>query len=161
GPVGDGRQDPGPPRDRERHLHARRPRGESPPRGGRVLRPQRDDPERGDGARPAVGVRLRDAGVPRQGRRGRPDGPRGERPEEPRRGAEGVPRGDRGVRDRVEDADLGRHRHPGTVNTMIPIAFFFGGGRRTDQTAGRTEGLSGSLTVTWSEQLRRKYSMWK
>src|SRR5437899_1778486 len=44
---------------------------------------------------------------------------------------------------------------------MIPIAFFFGGGRRTDQTAGRTEGLSGSMTVACDDQFKRQNIMWK
>src|SRR2546429_3978439 len=44
---------------------------------------------------------------------------------------------------------------------MIPIAFFFGGGRRTDQTAGRSEGLSGSMTVAWDDQFKRQNIMWK
>ena len=44
---------------------------------------------------------------------------------------------------------------------MIPITFFFGGGRRTDQTAGRTEGLSGSMTVAWDDQFKRQNIMWK
>jgi len=44
---------------------------------------------------------------------------------------------------------------------MIPIAFFFGGGRRTDQTAGRQEGLVGAMTVAWDDQFKRNNIMWK
>src|SRR5256884_1681920 len=44
---------------------------------------------------------------------------------------------------------------------MIPITFFFGGGRRTDQTAGRSEGLSGSMTIAWDDQFKRQNIMWK
>src|SRR5438034_255619 len=45
--------------------------------------------------------------------------------------------------------------------TMIPIAFFFGGGKRTDQTAGHKEGLSGSMTIAWDDQFKRQNIMWK
>ena len=44
---------------------------------------------------------------------------------------------------------------------MIPIAFFFGGGRRTDQTAGRQEGLVGAMTIAWDDQFKRTNIMWK
>jgi membrane protease subunit (stomatin/prohibitin family) len=44
---------------------------------------------------------------------------------------------------------------------MIPITFFFGGGRRTDQTAGRQEGLVGAMTVAWDDQFKRNNIMWK
>jgi len=44
---------------------------------------------------------------------------------------------------------------------MIPIAFFFGGGRRTDQTAGRGEGIIGAMTVAWDDQYKRNNIMWK
>src|SRR5437773_75169 len=44
---------------------------------------------------------------------------------------------------------------------MIPIAFFFGGGKRTDQTAGHKEGLSGSMTIAWDDQFKRQNIMWK
>src|SRR5439155_1492168 len=101
------------------------------------------------------------ARLARQGRRGRPDDPGCRRPEELRRLPEGVPGGDRGVRDRVEEPDDGRDRHPGEVKTMIPISFFFGGAKRTDQTAGRKEGLIGAMTVAWDDQFKRQNIMWK
>src|SRR3989442_411614 len=44
---------------------------------------------------------------------------------------------------------------------MILITFFFGGGRRTDQTAGRSEGLTGSMTIAWDDQFKRQNIMWK
>src|SRR3990170_4711212 len=44
---------------------------------------------------------------------------------------------------------------------MIPIGFFFGGGGRTDQTAGRKEGLTTSMTIAWDEQYKRGNIMWK
>src|SRR3972149_5949543 len=44
---------------------------------------------------------------------------------------------------------------------MTPIAFFFGGGRRTAQTAGRQEGLVGAMTVAWDDQYKRGNIMWK
>ena len=44
---------------------------------------------------------------------------------------------------------------------MIPISFFFGGARRTDQTAGRKEGLVGAMTVAWDDQFKRQNIMWK
>src|SRR3972149_5791179 len=44
---------------------------------------------------------------------------------------------------------------------MIPIGFFFGGGGRTDQTAGRKEGLTTSMTIAWDEQYKRGTIMWK
>src|SRR5256885_1185784 len=44
---------------------------------------------------------------------------------------------------------------------MIPIAFFFGGGKRTDQTAGHKEGISGSMTIAWDDQFKRQNIMWK
>src|SRR3989449_9602656 len=70
-------------------------------------------------------------------------------------------RGRRRVRDRVEEPHDGGHGHPGEVNTMIPISFFFGGARRTDQTAGRKEGLVGAMTVAWDDQFKRQNIMWK
>jgi len=47
------------------------------------------------------------------------------------------------------------------VKTMIPISFFFGGARRTDQTAGRKEGLVGAMTIAWDDQFKRQNIMWK
>jgi membrane protease subunit (stomatin/prohibitin family) len=44
---------------------------------------------------------------------------------------------------------------------MIPISFFFGGGKRTDQTAGHKEGISGSMTIAWDDQFKRQNIMWK
>ena len=44
---------------------------------------------------------------------------------------------------------------------MIPVAFFFGGGRRTDQTAGRQEGIVGAMTIAWDDQFKRNNIMWK
>lgn len=44
---------------------------------------------------------------------------------------------------------------------MIPVAFFFGGARRTDQTAGRKEGIVGAMTIAWDEQFKRGNVMWK
>src|SRR4030066_388614 len=44
---------------------------------------------------------------------------------------------------------------------MIPTAFFFGGGRRTDATAGRQEGIIGATTVAWDDQFKRGNIMWK
>ncbi len=44
---------------------------------------------------------------------------------------------------------------------MIPFVFFFGGGRRTDQTAGRAEGVIGAMTIAWDEQFKRNNLMWK
>jgi membrane protease subunit (stomatin/prohibitin family) len=44
---------------------------------------------------------------------------------------------------------------------MIPVAFFFGGGRRTDQTAGRQEGIVGAMTIAWDDQFKRGNIMWK
>src|SRR5437899_3205774 len=44
---------------------------------------------------------------------------------------------------------------------MIPISFFFGGARRTDQTAGRKEGIVGAMTVAWDDQFKRQNIMWK
>jgi membrane protease subunit (stomatin/prohibitin family) len=44
---------------------------------------------------------------------------------------------------------------------MIPIMFFFGGGRRTDQTAGRREGVVGAMTIAWDDQFKRTNIMWK
>jgi len=44
---------------------------------------------------------------------------------------------------------------------MIPIAFFFGGARRTDQTAGRGEGIIGATTIAWDDQFKRGNIMWK
>src|SRR5437867_145995 len=61
----------------------------------------------------------------------------------------------------MEEPDDGRDRHPGEVNRMIPISFFFGGARRTDQTAGRKEGLIGAMTVAWDDQFKRQNIMWK
>src|SRR5436309_3277896 len=61
----------------------------------------------------------------------------------------------------MEEPDDGRDRHPGEVKTMLPISFFFGGARRTDQTAGRKEGLVGAMTVAWDDQFKRQNIMWK
>jgi membrane protease subunit (stomatin/prohibitin family) len=44
---------------------------------------------------------------------------------------------------------------------MIPTVFFFGGGKRTDQTAGRGEGLTGSMTIAWDNQFKMNNIMWK
>ncbi len=44
---------------------------------------------------------------------------------------------------------------------MIAPVFIFGGGRRTDQTAGRGEGIAGSMTVAWDDQFKRTNIMWK
>src|SRR6266571_5048325 len=44
---------------------------------------------------------------------------------------------------------------------MIPLSFFFGGARRTDQTAGRKEGIVGAMTVAWDDQFKRQNIMWK
>src|SRR5947199_106863 len=44
---------------------------------------------------------------------------------------------------------------------MIPIGFFFGGGKRTDQTAGHKEGIGGSMTIAWDDQFKRQDIMWK
>src|SRR5207245_2193297 len=44
---------------------------------------------------------------------------------------------------------------------MIPVSFFFGGARRTDQTAGRKEGIIGAMTVAWDDQFKRQNIMWK
>ena len=44
---------------------------------------------------------------------------------------------------------------------MIPTAFFFGGGRRTDATAGRQEGIIGAMTIAWDDQYKRGNIMWK
>src|SRR5207247_742094 len=44
---------------------------------------------------------------------------------------------------------------------MIPIRFFFGGGKRTDQTAGNKEGIGGSMTIAWDDQFKRQNIMWK
>ncbi|TLZ90496.1 MAG: SPFH domain-containing protein, partial [Methanobacteriota archaeon] len=44
---------------------------------------------------------------------------------------------------------------------MIPIGFFFGGGKRTDQTAGHKEGIGGSMTIAWDDQFKRQNIMWK
>jgi len=43
---------------------------------------------------------------------------------------------------------------------FFPV-FLFGGGRRTDQTAGRGEGLSSSMTVAWDDAFKRNNIMWK
>src|SRR5438445_9805567 len=61
----------------------------------------------------------------------------------------------------MEEPDDGRDRHTGEVNRMIEISFFFGGARRTDQTAGRKEGLIGAMTVAWDDQFKRQNIMWK
>src|SRR5438309_10911380 len=61
----------------------------------------------------------------------------------------------------MEEPDDGRDRHPGEVKTMLPISCFFGGARRTDQTAGRKEGLVGAMTVAWDDQFKRQNIMWK
>ena len=44
---------------------------------------------------------------------------------------------------------------------MIFPVFLFGGGRRTDQTAGRGEGLTTSMTIAWDDQFKRTNIMWK
>ncbi len=44
---------------------------------------------------------------------------------------------------------------------MIPSVFFFGGAKRTDQTAGRGEGLTSSMTIAWDDQFKRTNIMWK
>jgi len=44
---------------------------------------------------------------------------------------------------------------------MIPSVFFFGGAKRTDQTAGRGEGLTTSMTIAWDDQFKRSNIMWK
>src|SRR6184192_2184079 len=44
---------------------------------------------------------------------------------------------------------------------MIPIGFFFGGGKRTDQTAGYKVGVGGSRTIAWDDQFKRQNIMWK
>src|SRR2546430_2928681 len=44
---------------------------------------------------------------------------------------------------------------------MIPVSFFFGGARRTDQTAGRKEGIVGAMTIAWDDQFKRQNIMWK
>jgi len=45
---------------------------------------------------------------------------------------------------------------------MFPPIFFFGGSRRTDQTAGRNEGvLTQSMTIAWDDQFKRGNIMWK
>lgn len=44
---------------------------------------------------------------------------------------------------------------------MIPTLFFFGGAKRTDQTAGRGEGLTTSMTIAWDDQFKRQNIMWK
>lgn len=44
---------------------------------------------------------------------------------------------------------------------MIPTLFFFGGAKRTDQTAGRGEGLTSSMTIAWDDQFKRTNIMWK
>jgi len=44
---------------------------------------------------------------------------------------------------------------------MIPFVYFFGGARRTDQTAGRGEGLTSSMTIAWDDQFKRNNILWK
>ena len=44
---------------------------------------------------------------------------------------------------------------------MIPTLFFFGGAKRTDQTAGRGEGLTTSMTIAWDNQFKQNNIMWK
>jgi len=44
---------------------------------------------------------------------------------------------------------------------MIFPVFLFGGARRTDQTAGRGEGVTTSMTVAWDDQFKRGNIMWK
>ncbi len=44
---------------------------------------------------------------------------------------------------------------------MIPTLFFFGGAKRTDQTAGRGEGLTSSMTIAWDNQFKQNNIMWK
>src|SRR2546426_7621338 len=43
---------------------------------------------------------------------------------------------------------------------FFPV-FLFGGGRRTDQTAGRGEGLTSSMTIAWDDAFKRNNIMWK
>ena len=43
---------------------------------------------------------------------------------------------------------------------FFPV-FLFGGGRRTDQTAGRGEGLTTSMTIAWDDAFKRNNIMWK
>ena len=43
---------------------------------------------------------------------------------------------------------------------LFPL-FFFGGAKRTDQTAGRKEGLTSSMTIAWDDQFKRNNIMWK
>jgi len=43
---------------------------------------------------------------------------------------------------------------------LFPL-FFFGGAKRTDQTAGRQEGIVGAMTVAWDDQFKRNNIMWK
>ena len=43
---------------------------------------------------------------------------------------------------------------------FFPV-FLFGGGRRTDQTAGRGEGLTSSMTIAWDDAFKRNNLMWK
>src|SRR2546427_10359375 len=43
---------------------------------------------------------------------------------------------------------------------LFPV-FLFGGGRRTDQTAGRGEGLTSSMTIAWDDAFKRNNIMWK
>ncbi len=47
-----------------------------------------------------------------------------------------------------------------SLNVMSTIALF-GGSRRTDQTAGHREGISGSMTIAWDDQFKRGNIMWK
>ncbi len=43
---------------------------------------------------------------------------------------------------------------------LLPV-FFFGGAKRTDQTAGRGEGLTSSMTIAWDNQFKAANIMWK
>ena len=43
---------------------------------------------------------------------------------------------------------------------LFPL-FFFGGAKRSDQTAGRKEGLTSSMTIAWDDQFKRSNIMWK
>ena len=41
------------------------------------------------------------------------------------------------------------------------MLYLFGGSKRTDRTAGRGEGLTGSMTIAWDDQFKRGAIMWK
>jgi membrane protease subunit (stomatin/prohibitin family) len=46
------------------------------------------------------------------------------------------------------------------MSMLFPL-FFFGGAKRTDQTAGRGEGLTSSMTIAWDNQFKMNNIMWK